>query len=217
MGAGGHGKEILAYVEDLKKGGSKIDVKGFIDEVKLPVPFESTKILGDLKYLERAVRRSKISFHYLTAIGDNQGRKEFVERLEKSNFKNLRAWTLIHPLAHVGRKVKIGEGSCLAPGSITTTHVVLGKHCIVNVGVSISHDCVIGDFSNINPSATLCGNVKIGEGCFVGTGAKVVQKISIGDWSVIGAGAVVTADIPAHVTAIGIPARIVKKLAKGGF
>jgi acetyltransferase-like isoleucine patch superfamily enzyme len=53
--------------------------------------------------------------------------------------------------------------------------------------------------------------VKMGEGVDLGTGASVIQGKQIGEWSVIGAGAVVTQDIPAHVTAVGVPCRVIKR------
>ena len=45
----------------------------------------------------------------------------------------------------------------------------------------------------------------------VGAGAKVLGPVKIGDNAKIAAGAVVLQDIPANCTAVGIPARIVRK------
>jgi acetyltransferase EpsM len=69
---------------------------------------------------------------------------------------------------------------------------------------------VVGDYVNINPSATVAGNARIGDGVFVGAGATVIDRVSIGEWTIIGAGAVVVRDLPPHVTAVGVPARIIK-------
>jgi acetyltransferase-like isoleucine patch superfamily enzyme len=55
----------------------------------------------------------------------------------------------------------------------------------------------------------LSGNVTIGEGCDIGTNACAIQGITIGDWSIIGAGATVIRDLPANVTAVGVPARVI--------
>jgi len=41
-------------------------------------------------------------------------------------------------------------------------------------------------------------------------GANVIQGRAIGPWSTVGAGAVVIRDLPAGVTAVGVPARIIK-------
>jgi acetyltransferase-like isoleucine patch superfamily enzyme len=74
----------------------------------------------------------------------------------------------------------------------------------------VHHDCVIDDFVNLNPGVTLAGNVHVGEGSFIGVGATVIENLVIGEGSIVGAGAVVIKDLPAHVTAVGVPARIVK-------
>ena len=59
----------------------------------------------------------------------------------------------------------------------------------------------------------VAGNVGIGEGCYIGAGATLIDKVSIGPWSTVGAGAVVIDDIPADVTAVGVPARIITQNA----
>ena len=41
----------------------------------------------------------------------------------------------------------------------------------------------------------------------LGTGAVVTPGRTIGDWAEVGAGAVVVTDVPAGVTAVGVPAR----------
>lgn len=50
----------------------------------------------------------------------------------------------------------------------------------------------------------------IGDDVFIGAGARVLGGITIGDRARIGANAVVTRDVPAGATVVGIPARVVK-------
>ncbi len=51
----------------------------------------------------------------------------------------------------------------------------------------------------------------IGSHAFIGAGARVLGDVTIGDGAMIGANAVVISDIPAGATAVGIPARVVRK------
>ena len=38
----------------------------------------------------------------------------------------------------------------------------------------------------------------------------ISQGVGIGEWSVVGAGATVVEDVPDHVVAFGVPARVVR-------
>ena len=212
IGAGGHGREVYFYTQDLVPEMPELRVMGFVDEHRARGHWSGTEVLGNFEELRELLRNNvDDSYGYITAVGNNQVRREVVEKLIRLRALNLSAWKLIHPRACVGRDVSIGAGTCLAPGSIVTTRVRIGEHCIVNVNASVSHDSVVGDFVNINPGAVVAGNASIGEGCFIGAGATVIDKVSVGAWSIIGAGAVVVDDIPAHVTAVGVPARVIKR------
>ena len=210
LGAGGHAKELASYIHDLVIGGEKLSLLGFVDEKKPRGSFAGSKILGGFQELPHLLS-SYPCVYYLTAAGDGASRMEFVKKMDALQLKNLKAWTLRHPRAYVGQEVVVGEGTCLCPGAVITTNVRIGQHCILNVNVSVSHDTVIGDFTNLNPGVKICGNVIIGEGCYIGAGATIVDKVKIGKGVVIGAGAVVTEDVPDHVTAVGVPARVIKK------
>ncbi len=150
-------------------------------------------------------------FHYITAVGNNAVRRILVDKLMNLRAPNLELCSVIHPRSSIGTHVSIGSGTCAAPGSIVTTRAHIGSHCILNVNASVSHDCVIGDFVNINPGAVIAGNVRVGEGAFLGAGSTAIENVSIGEWSVIGAGAAVIDDIPPHCTAVGVPARVIKR------
>ena len=97
-------------------------------------------------------------------------------------------------------------------GAVVQSCGCIGKHCIVNTGTSVDHECVIGDYVHISPHSTLCGNVHVGEGSWIGAGTTVLPGVKIGKWSVIGAGSVVAKDIPDGVLTVGNRCRILKHL-----
>ncbi len=212
IGAGGHGTEVLSYVGDLVREGAGIRVCGFVDEGKPVGRWKGSEILGGFAELERFLEHAgSATIRYLTAIGDNRARETLVQKVERVKVRRPGPWTLRHPRSIAGADVRVGPGTCLAPGSILTTNVCIGSHCIVNVGASISHDTELGDYVNVNPGAVVAGNVRIGAGCYIGAGATIIERVSIGEWSTVGAGAVVVEDLPPFVTAVGVPAKVIKR------
>jgi acetyltransferase EpsM len=210
IGAGGHGRELHAYIQDLRNAGWKGNLRGYLDDGLIPGQHGRLNVLGPINALAGS-RRNEFPACYITALGQNPLRREMVERLTAIYSEaDFFPWSLVHPLASVGEDVETGAGTCIAPGAVVTANVTIGRHCILNVRASISHDCALGDFVNVNPAATVCGWVAIGDGAYIGAGAVVKDRVSIGAWSTIGAGAVVIHDIPPNVTAVGVPARVIK-------
>jgi acetyltransferase EpsM len=210
IGAGGHGSELQSYLIDLRAAGESVSFTGFVDDKRPVGNWNDSQVLGDLSKLrELFLTEPEFQLSYITAVGDNEIRRSLVSRI-KSTLPELQPWTLKHPRSIIGRNNRIGEGTCLGPGSIVTTNASIGAHCIINVKASVSHDAVVGDFSNINPGAVVAGNVHVGTGAYIGAGATLIHNVKVGDWSVIGAGAVVVSDIPPHTTAVGVPARVVR-------
>jgi serine O-acetyltransferase len=102
----------------------------------------------------------------------------------------------IHPGATIGRRFFIDHGH----------GVVIGETAEVGDDVLMYHQVTLGgaDLKKIKRHPTIGNNV------LIGMGAKVIGAITVGDGARIGANAVVTRDVPADATAVGIPARVVK-------
>ncbi len=103
----------------------------------------------------------------------------------------------IHPSAKIGKRLFIDHGA----------------------GVVIGETAEIGDDCTIYQGATLGGTGKhvgkrhptLGNNVMVGAGAKVLGPFKVGDNTKIAAGAVVLNEIPANSTAVGMPARVVRR------
>ena len=54
--------------------------------------------------------------------------------------------------------------------------------------------------------------IEVGNNVWIGARVTLLPGVHIGEGSVIAAGAVVTKDIPAHVLAAGVPARVVRPI-----
>jgi len=103
----------------------------------------------------------------------------------------------IHPGATIGRNFFIDHG-----------FVVIGETAVIGDDVTI-YQCVT--LGGTDPSGGVAGkrHPTLGDGVIVGSGAQVLGPIMVGDRARVGANAVVTRDVPAGATMIGIPARAV--------
>jgi serine O-acetyltransferase len=97
-------------------------------------------------------------------------------------------------------------------------------NCRLGGGLLLPHPngVVIHPSATIGPNCLVFQQVTIGAGgrpgfptigghVDIGAGAKILGGVTIGDHARIGANAVVTSDVPAHATAVGIPARVVSR------
>ena len=103
----------------------------------------------------------------------------------------------IHPASQIGRRVFIDHGS----------GVVIGETVIIGNDVLIYQQVTLGGVSTSKGKR----HPTLGNNIVIGAGAKVLGNITIGDNSKVGANSVVVKDVPADSTAIGIPARVLKR------
>lgn len=100
----------------------------------------------------------------------------------------------IHPGAKIGRRVFIDHGM----------GVVIGETSEIGNDVLIYKGVLLGGTSLEKKKR----HPTIGNGVVLGTNAIVLGAIMIGDHARIGAASVVTRDVPANATAMGVPARV---------
>lgn len=99
----------------------------------------------------------------------------------------------IHPSALIGTAVFLDHG----------TGIIIGALASVGDEVTILQNVTIARHQDDPRRAP-----KIGHGVLLSAGATVIGNLSIGDFAKIGAGALVTSDVPAGCTAVGVPARL---------
>ena len=158
-GASGHAKVVIDILE---ANGEKIDF--IVDDNP-----SLTELLG------YEVRRNIGKYdEAIISIGSGEIRKNVVKGLEVDKYV-----TAVHPSAVVSPRATIDEGTVVMQGAIVQSCAKVGKHCIVNTGASVDHDCELGDYVHIAPHATVLGGVKIGEGSWIQPLAVLVQPLVV--------------------------------------
>lgn len=201
-GASGH----AAIVADILHLAGVYHLAGFLDD-QSPERWQSefcgATILGGrevLPSLHAAGHRLGV-----VAVGDNRSRRRLADLLASHGFELVSA---VHPRAVVAAGVEIGKGTVVAAGAILNVRSRIGDNVIVNTAATVDHDCRVANDVHLSPGVHLAGGVTIGEGTWLGIGAVVSDHVTIGPHSVVGAGAVVLHDLPAHIVAYGVPARV---------
>ncbi|NQV48097.1 MAG: serine O-acetyltransferase [Rhodospirillaceae bacterium] len=108
----------------------------------------------------------------------------------------------IHPGARIGRRFVIDHG----------IGVVIGETSDIGDDVTIYQGVTLGGVAPSIDSQSQVNQKRhptLGNDVIIGAGAQILGPITIGDGARIGANSVVHKDIPAGVTAVGIPARVV--------
>lgn len=132
----------------------------------------------------------------------------------------------IHPTAFVAEgadvigKVAIGRGAsiwfrCVLRGDVH--RITVGDDTNVQDG-SVLHvgrrePCVIGDRVSIGHLANVHG-ARVEDGALIGMGATVLNRSRVGREAIVGAGALVPEGmrIPPRMLAVGVPARVIRKV-----
>lgn len=203
--ADGHANVVL----EILKAGKKYEVVGFIDDdpSKLGMEIKGLKVLGNTD--ELASFKKKLGIEYaIVAIGNNPLRRTLSGKITSAGLELINA---IHPTVYFDPDVVIGQGCYIGQGVIVVTGTKIGNCVNIHTGATIDHDNIIEDGANLGPGVHTAGRVTIGRDAFLGTGAIVIPDGSVGEGAIIGAGAVVIKQIPPFVTAVGIPAKVVKK------
>jgi sugar O-acyltransferase (sialic acid O-acetyltransferase NeuD family) len=211
IGAGGLAREVLDILEAINQQKPQYEILGFIVDQRFGKPgsiINDLPILGDYHWLAAHID----SVRAICAVGSPELRYHLVKRAEAIGCQFI---TAIHPTVIRNRYVQIGVNTVISAGCILTNQIRIGSHVYLNLACTVGHDCHIQDYATILPGVRISGNVIIEEGAYIGSGTTIIEKKTIGRWSIIGAGSVVIRDIDANTTAVGVPAKIIKRRTDG--
>ena len=186
----------------------------------------------DLAQAEGIIRHRILSKHMLSGVTVIDPLTTFIEAgVIIGRDTIIHPMTVIHTDVRIGKNCSIGPMARLRPGTRISDGVEIGnftevsrtrigrgvmqKHfsflgdAVLGRGVNIGAGVVTANYDGVRKNKTF-----IGAQAFIGSDAILVAPNRIGAGAIVGAGCVVARDknIPAGTVAVGVPARVIKKV-----
>lgn len=106
-------------------------------------------------------------------------------------------------------------------------NVFINSNCLAMArgGITLEDDVMLAanvqllsnNHDEYDRQVLLCKPIHIKKGAWIGAGASILPGVTIGEYAIVGAGAIVTKDVGDYEVAVGVPAKVVKKLDQKKF
>lgn len=206
LGVSGNACDVLDIVDAINASVSTWRPAGFLDDACPPGSEHiGLPILGKL-----ADAAQFEDYWFINAIGSDSSYRLRPSVIAATGLPVARFATLVHPMASVSRRAKLGRGVYVNYGASVAGAVVIGDHATLGPGCIVGHDTVVGEYAILAPGAVISGFVRLESNCYIGAAVMVRQKVRIGAGALVGIGAVVIRDVENGATVAGNPARALR-------
>lgn len=201
IGAGGFGREVLAWAEQSVEFQRDWTIKGFIDDNLDALVGKKPKaeLLGTIRDYQPNPEDV-----FVCALGQPEPKRKCSELILSRGGELTR---LTHRTAILGHNVDLSDGVILCPYVVVSANNRLGRCVAVDTHSTINHDAKVGDWTQISCYCDLTAAVEIGGSVFLGSHVSVVPGVKIGEGAYVGAGTIVIRDVEAGAKMVGVPAR----------
>ena len=209
-GASGCGRSLMPVArQQLQRDGLTAELYFIDDRFDQPTVWNGHPAVNYATFQQLQASSKQV----VIAIANSRIREKIALQLQQDQIK---MWSIYADNVVLMDEVELGEGSALSPFVTVTSNIRIGKCFHANLYSYVEHDCLIGDYVTFAPGVKCNGNIHIHDHAYIGAGAVIKQgtpnqPLVIGQGAVVGMGAVVTKSVPAGVTVVGNPARIMQK------
>ncbi len=201
IGARGFGREVFDMVKDCRGYGTDFAVKGFLDDKKDALDGFSgyPSIVSspeDYEFTDDDV--------FFVAMGDPKWRRHYAELALSKGGSPL---SLIHNTAHIGQNTVIGRGCLVGVGVRITVDCTVGDFVTLFYSSDIGHDVHIGDYSHVGAFGFMGGGSSLGSGVTLHPRASLLPHKKVGDNATVGAGSVCIRNVKSGDVVFGVPAK----------
>lgn len=201
VGAGGCGREVANWIEDINKENETWNIIGYLDDNtevldKFPSKF---KIIDTIRGHE-----PRKGIYYAIGIANPPVKKKIAGMLEE---RGAEFASIIHPSTRIYTEFPLGKGLITYPNTKISTGCKIGD--FVNIqSTIIGHDVLIEDYVTVSSSCGVTGGVILREGCFLADHSAVAVGLEIGKNAYVGIGSIVIRDVKHETRVFGNPARV---------